>query len=152
MNLDADARHDDEPRDDALRHDALRDVARREVALREVERARLRSLVEADMTAANAVHADEYQLITPSGRALTKAEYLDAVASGELNYRVFEPISEIAMWGDDRIGMLRYVARIEIQDGDELVQLTCWHTDGYEKRAGRWQAVWSHATRIMPLD
>jgi hypothetical protein len=25
---------------------------------------------------------------------------------------------------------------------------TMWHTDYYERREGRWQVVWSHATRI----
>ena len=121
-------------------------------ALRDVERARLRSLVDADMATASALHADDYQLITPSGRALTKAEYLDGVASNELNYLAFEPISEVAVWGDDRIALLRYVARIEIQGGDDLARLTCWHTDSYEKRDGRWQAVWSQATRITAAE
>ena len=66
-------------------------------ALRNVERARLRSLVETDMDVAGDLHADEYQLITPRGRALSKAEYLDSVAAGELRYRVFEPIAQVAV-------------------------------------------------------
>jgi hypothetical protein len=66
-------------------------------SLPDTERRRLRALVSADMAAAGPLHAADYQLITPSGAALTKDEYLGAVASGELGYRTFEPVSEIAV-------------------------------------------------------
>jgi hypothetical protein len=55
-----------------------------------LERRRLRALVAGDPEAAEQLHADDYQLITPSGATLSKHEYLDAIASGELNYRAFE--------------------------------------------------------------
>jgi hypothetical protein len=42
--------------------------------LRDTERRRLRSLADADMEAAGALHADDYQLITPRGVALTKRD------------------------------------------------------------------------------
>ena len=63
-------------------------------ALRDIERRRLRSLVEADMDTAGALHADDYQLITPRGYAMSKREYLDQIASGRLRYLVFEAASE----------------------------------------------------------
>jgi len=28
--------------------------------------------------------------------------------------------------------------------------ITCWHTDCYERKDERWQAVWSQATVIRP--
>lgn len=37
-------------------------------------------------------------------------------------------------------------------DNGQPVSLTCWHTDCYEWRNGRWQAVWSQATAISPQD
>jgi len=40
--------------------------------LRATERARLRALVEANMDVARPLHADDFQLITPSGVALSK--------------------------------------------------------------------------------
>jgi hypothetical protein len=63
-------------------------------AMRATERRRLRSLVEADMDTAGGLHADDYQLITSRGSALTKEEYLGGIASGQMRYRVFEPVSE----------------------------------------------------------
>jgi phage baseplate assembly protein W len=118
--------------------------------LRSTERDRLRSLVEADMEVAGRLHAEDYQLITPTGAPLTRAEYLGGIASGQMRYQVFEPISEIAVRQTEAAAVLRYRARIRIEEGDGHADLTCWHTDYYELQAGRWQAVWSQATMITP--
>jgi hypothetical protein len=66
----------------------------------------------------------------------------------ELDYRVFEPDSEVRVRLLGDAAVLRYIARIEIQLADGLDVGRFWHTDVYELRDGRWQAVWSHATRI----
>jgi hypothetical protein len=113
--------------------------------LRGIERDRLRALVDVDLELADSLHASDYQLITPRGNALTKEQYLGSIASGELDYRVFEPVSDIAVWGDDQIAVLRYQARIGFHGPDPFI---CWHTDSYRSHDGRWQAVWSQATTI----
>lgn len=116
--------------------------------LLELERQRLQALVDSDLAVADALHADDYQLITPGGKALSKREYLDGVTSGELDYQVFDIASEVAVkWFTD-VGMLRYRARIEIQLPEGRDAGVFWHTDTYERRDGRWQAVWSQATRV----
>jgi hypothetical protein len=118
-------------------------------AVSDIERQRLRLLVAREMEAAADLHADDYQLITPSGHAMTKAEYLGRIASGKLRYQVFEPSSDIAVLSSARLAVLRYTARITVAEGGEdAVAITCWHTDCYELRDGRWQAVWSQATAI----
>jgi len=120
-------------------------------AMRDTERERLRSLVHADMKAAGALHAEDYQLITPRGYALSKQEYLGRIASGRLRYRVFEPASDIAVRGSGDVALVRYQARIGVAEDDGAESLiTCWHTDCYEWRDERWQAVWSQATVISP--
>ena len=48
--------------------------------LRAVERARLRSLVDADVTTARRLHADDFELINPNGGTLSKEKYLKDVA------------------------------------------------------------------------
>ena len=117
--------------------------------LADVERRRLRALVDADHAAALDFHADDYQLITPGGNALSRDQYLDDIASGAIDYRVFEPDSDVAvkLFGD--AGVVRYQARIDIRfaSGDRDGGLF-WHTDVYRRRDGRWEAVWSQATRI----
>ncbi len=116
--------------------------------LGDIERKRLRSLVDVNLEVAESLHADDYQLITPRGIALTKSEYLGSIASGELNYSVFEPLSEIAVWGDDQIALLRYKARIAFHDPQPRTPLVCWHTDCYRVNDANWQVVWSQATAI----
>ncbi len=113
--------------------------------LPDLERRRLRALAAGDTDTAAPLHADEYQLITPSGAALSKDDYLGDVRSGRLPYRVFEPITDIAVLGDAPVAVLRYQARISFDDGPGF---TVWHTDCYRLRDGRWQVVWSQATQI----
>lgn len=116
--------------------------------LRAIERRRLQALVCGDRAAAEPLHADDYQLVSPSGRTYTKDEYLDAVVSKQLEYRVFEPVGDIAVRGDDQVAVLRYVCRIAFRTDDgDAAPFECWHTDVYERRSGTWQAVWSQATR-----
>jgi hypothetical protein len=120
-------------------------------AIRDTERERLRSLVHADMEAAGALHAEDYQLITPRGYAMSKQEYLGRIASGGLRYRVFEPVSDMAVRGSADVALVRYQARISVAEDDGAESLiTCWHTDCYEWQDERWQAVWSQATAIRP--
>lgn len=116
--------------------------------LRDVERRRLRSLVDGDLGVAEALHADVYELITPGGVAESKETYLRAIASGTLDYRVFEPSSEVAVRVMGSAGILRYQARIEVSFEGALDQGLFWHTDYYERRPEHWQVVWSHATRL----
>jgi hypothetical protein len=104
------------------------------------------------MDTAEALHAEDYQLITPLGYALSKQEYLGSIASGDFRYLVFEAASDIAVRGGGGFALLRYRARISVDDIGLVEPFTCWHTDSYELRAGRWQAVWSQATMIRRGD
>ena len=119
-----------------------------EATLRGTERERLSSLVKPDLPVAERLHADDYELITPGGTAMSKREYLDSIAAGDLDYLVFEPSSEIQVRLYDRAAILRYRVRIEILVNGEKDSGTFWHTDTYELRDDGWQAVWSQATRI----
>jgi hypothetical protein len=119
-------------------------------SIREFERLRLEALVTGDLTAANLLHADDFQLITPSGRLLSKQDYLGGVASGHLNYRLWEIDSEIEvrLYGD--VALIRYRSQLHMSlDGGEGEQRPFWHTDSYERRDGCWQVVWSQATEIL---
>ena len=86
--------------------------------IRETERERLRSLVDADLDVAGRLHADDFQLINPSGGVLSKEEYLGAIAAGEIDCLVFEPDSAIAvprLHGETAV--IRYQSRLEIVVG-----------------------------------
>lgn len=118
--------------------------------LRDLERQRLRSLVDADTATAARLHSDAFQLVNPAGAALTKQEYLGALASGQLDYVAWEP-GEIAVRVYDDAAVIRYRdARFEVSfppngrhDGP------MYHTNVYERRAGEWQIVWSQASGVI---
>jgi hypothetical protein len=113
-----------------------------------LERARLQALVERDMETADRLHAGAYQLITPGGGALSKAEYLGSILGGSLRYRVFEPSGEISLRISGEMAALRYRCHIEVMSDDEIVIIDAWHTDIWQCIDECWQAVWSQATAI----
>jgi hypothetical protein len=119
--------------------------------IRDIERARLRALVSADMTAAEPLHAPDFQLVTPIGAALSKAEYLGAVAGGHIKYLLWEP-GDITVRLYAASAVIRYRARLEVVFGGHRVPPgDYWHTDAYEVRDQQWMVVWSQATAISPL-
>jgi hypothetical protein len=116
-------------------------------ALRQLERERLRALVEADVKRARELHAEEFQLVNPRGETLTKDQYLGGIESGRLDYLLWEPVSQIAVRLHGDAAVIRYRSRLEIVvDGQRVPEAQYWHTDSYEKHAGKWQVVWSQAT------
>src|SRR4029079_8569605 len=81
--------------------------------IRATERERVRGLVGGDASAVRDLHADDFQLINPSGAALSKAQYLGDVASGVVNYRVWEPGPiEVRLYGLGAV--IRYQSQLEI--------------------------------------
>ena len=70
------------------------------------------------------------------------------VASGELNYIVWEP-DRIVIRLYDASAVIRYRSEIEATvNGEPVPRSRYWHTDLYERRGDRWQVVWSQATQI----
>jgi hypothetical protein len=117
--------------------------------LRAVERERLRALVNADIAAAYRLHAQDFQLINPLGGALSKADYLGAIESGEIQYLMWEPGNiEVKLYTDAAV--LRYQAelRIKVKALPDAPTGRFWHMDVYERRDGAWQVVWSQATQV----
>jgi len=117
--------------------------------LRATERERLHALVTVDIETAEPLHADDFQLITPGGGALSKEKYLGGIASGEIRYLVFEAESPIAVRLSERMAALRYQSRLDIVYGGDHAGLRRYlHTGVYERDiAGDWRIVWSQATR-----
>lgn len=116
--------------------------------LRAIERQRLRALVDADISTASRLHADDFELINPRGGTLSKEQYLRDVGSGDLNYLEWEPGEiRVRLYGNSAV--LRYQARLRISiKGSPGRAVRFWHTDLYERRNGQWQIVWAHATQL----
>lgn len=124
------------------------DVQAEADAIRATERQRLRALVAADVTTARRLHADDFQLINPLGLVLTKEAYIGGIASGFLDYLVWEPDSMVVRV-EGSMAAIRYRSQLEIVvQGERSPRRPYWHTDTYEKRNGQWQVVWSQATEV----
>jgi hypothetical protein len=121
------------------------------VTLTETELRRLRSLVEVDAVALDAVHAQDFVLVHPSGGVWTKDQYIGGVVSGRINYRRFDAVSEIEEMVHGNVGVVRYRSAIDLQVGDAKGgEIACWHLDCYRRvvEDAPWQVVWSQATEI----
>ena len=121
--------------------------------LESLERERLRALRDCDLTVVERLHADDYELIAPGGRALSFRDYVGLITSGDFTYETFEPASPVRVRVFDSVALLRYQARIVVIDATGATDSGLfWHTDIWELHGDRWQAVWSQATRIRQSD
>lgn len=114
---------------------------------RELEARRTRALVQRDLVTLEQLHADDYQLVTPAGKAISRKAYLDAIRA-EPFYAAWDTMGEVQVRRAEHMAVVRYKARLEFPSGRVVY---CWHTDTYELRSVGWQAVWSQATE-MPSD
>jgi hypothetical protein len=108
--------------------------------VRATERARLHALVNDDLDTARKLHADDFELIDPTGASSSKVAYLDSGAA--FAYTSFKPISPIRVRAHGDTAVIRYESEIELSGSPGHY----WHTDLYEKREGQWQIVWSQTT------
>jgi hypothetical protein len=84
--------------------------------------------------------------------ALSKNDYLGAIASGQIKYLAWEP-GPIAVRHHHGHAVIRYRARLEVVfGGHKVAPGDYWHTDAYEHRDGQWMVVWSQATAISPMS
>jgi Domain of unknown function (DUF4440) len=109
--------------------------------LRAEELDRLRALVEGDLDRAQELHAEDFQLITPSGQELSKDQYLGGIASGDLNYLAWDPGPiAVRLYAENMAAVIRYRSEPEIvSNGHHTPRRPYWHTDLYERCDGRWQ-------------
>jgi hypothetical protein len=82
----------------------------------------------------------------PTGRRSTRRT--TGIATGDIRYHAFEPISAIDVRVGERMAIVRYSVRIDIEAFGGRERLRCWHTDSWELQ-DRWRAVWSQATAII---
>jgi hypothetical protein len=95
--------------------------------------------------------AGDFQAVPPSGDPLKRKDYLGAVAAGVIDYRVFEPISRIAVSRSGDSAALRYKVSFDLVaggPGGTRVTHKGWITELWERRHGRWQIFWEQATAI----
>lgn len=114
---------------------------------RALEARRTRAIVDRDLALIEQLHAPDYQLVTPTGRAFSRTRYLALIAA-EPFYAGWEH-GPMEVRASPEMAAVRYRARITFPSG-RIVH--CWHTDLYELRGADWLAVWSQATELRDVD
>ena len=94
------------------------------------------------------IEAEEYTFTSPDGRIWPKMEALDTIKAGDLEIDSFE-LSDVnvRLYGDTAVVAFRVVWNGRFRGTD--ISGPQRMTDVFVKRAGRWQCVASHATRIQ---
>ena len=129
--------------------DTTRQAAATVRTLQQIERQRLAALVDADMEVIERLHAEDFALVPPPGVVLTRAELADLIRTGGLDYRAFDPISDIDVRVHGTAATLWYSSKIDVVTAGlgQAVHET-WHLMLYEQRGGQWQAVREQATAV----
>jgi hypothetical protein len=109
----------------------------------QIEHNRTRAIVDRDLEAIIQLHAPEYELVTPSGRVLSRDRYIQLIAEAPF-YSAWQ-LGPMQARVSPAMGAVKYRARLVFPSGKVI---ECWHTDFYELRGEVWQAVWSQATEL----
>jgi len=102
--------------------------------------------IKSDKAALERLLADDYRLANSSGQVETKAQFVaDQTAPGYRlePFTVEEPIQRVM--GDT--ALLGGVATLKGTDGGKPYSVRLRFTDVWQKRDGRWQVVFTQATR-----
>ena len=97
------------------------------------------------------LHSPDFELVNPSGSTWSRGRYLGGIASGDIDYRRFEPVSDIDVMVDGDLAVLRYRSAIDISvAGGTPGPLAAQHLDVYVRDVdGRWRVRWSQATEVV---
>ena len=129
--------------------DTTRAAAATVSTLQQIERQRLAALVDADIKVIERLHAEDFELVPPSGVALTRDEYVPLVRTGDLDYQAFDPISDIEVHVYGTAATLWYESKIDVvAAGQGHFVHEAWHLNLFEKRGGQWQVVREQATAV----
>ncbi len=101
------------------------------------------------MELATRLHAPDFLLVHPGGGVWDRTDYLGGVADGTIDYRRFEPESDIEVLVDGDVAVVRYRSLIDISvRGQNAGELRCWHLHCYQRGEAGWRVHWSQATEI----
>lgn len=102
--------------------------------------------IHGDGAALKRLVADDYTLVSSSGRVQTKAELIaDYTAPGFKiePFTILEPIEKV--WSDGAVmGGLVHLRGV---DGGKPFEVTLRFADIWAKRNGKWQVIYSHVSR-----
>lgn len=120
-----------------------------ESTIMQMERDWAQALMKADMAAFDRIVAPDWILVSPGGQKQTRAEAMDEIRSGVMKFVSMTPSDmDVRVFGDTAIVTGRSMDKGMYKGQDTSGEYR--FTDVFVKRDGRWQAVSTHVTRVMP--
>jgi ketosteroid isomerase-like protein len=113
----------------------------------ELDRKRMQAMAEKDITALNALLANDLVYTHSSARIDTKQSLIGNMQSGATVYSLVEPADVVAQDCGDAV-VLTGLARISVTSGGKAMNFAVRFTDVYARRGGQWQMVAWQSTRL----
>ncbi|HVY04646.1 MAG TPA: nuclear transport factor 2 family protein [Burkholderiales bacterium] len=112
-----------------------------------MEQKRMEAVINADMTALNAIYADDFFYNTSSGSRLTKSEYLPRYASGELKvHSADSEARDIRVYGNT--ALVTGIVHVNLTTKGENKLLHLRYLNVWVKRANGWVLVARQGTNL----
>jgi len=121
--------------------------------VRAAETARTIALVHADVAALEKLMSDDATYVHASGKADTKASYLEAIQSGQLRYLSWEPHRvNVRVLGESAVLDGMYSVRaIDLRVQKDPIDINVWFLTVYAHHSGRWQQIAWQTTRAPAI-
>jgi ketosteroid isomerase-like protein len=93
--------------------------------------------------------ADDFTLVTGSGKTYTKKDLLDEARSGQIHYEHQEDTDQtVRVWGDTAVVTAKLWEK-GINQGKSFDKMV-WFSDTYVRRPARWQYVFGQSSLPLP--
>lgn len=120
-----------------------------ETALMQMERDWAQALVKADMATLDRIIAHDWVLVSPEGQKQSRMAAMDEMRSGTMKFTSMTPSDlDVRVFGDTAVVTGRTMDKGTYKGQDVSGEYR--FTDVFVKRDGRWQAVSSHVSRVVP--
>ena len=93
--------------------------------------------------------ADDFVLVTGSGKVYTKSDLLNDSRSRRVAYEQQDDTEQVVrVWGDTAVITARL--RVKGSEGGKLLEYTLWFSDTYVRRKQGWQYVFGQSSLPLP--
>jgi Domain of unknown function (DUF4440) len=115
--------------------------------VRTLERTRLKAMVDADTATVSRLLAPDFQGINVRGVNDGRNGTL-ATIGGAVDFISITPVTPITVRMYGNTAAARFQVAFVVVAGPDRLEHRGWFTDLLEKRAGKWQLVWSQTTAV----
>lgn len=132
------------------------DMSPEEREIRKVERQWLNSYLTRDAAAMDRIEADEFRIVYPDGRVMTKKQELENLKNAAAPQADLEMDTEdetVRIYGNTAVVTGNFIQKGRYKAGPrngQTFRIVNRYTDVYVKRDGSWQVVASQLTATMP--